>query len=122
MSKKHKNKKKEKKLIGIYRATENKFGFVQTIENDEDIFIPGKYVNGALDGDNVEIKIIKQKENSRKAEGKVLKVLERTKKEVIGIFQKSQNFGFVVPDDRKFGTDIFISKKILEKQKTMIKL
>ena len=117
MSKKRKYKKKEKKLIGIYRATENKFGFVQTTENDEDIFIPGKYVNGALDGDSVEIKIIKQKENSRKAEGKVLKVLERTKKEVIGIFQKSQNFGFVVPDDRKFGTDIFISKKDIGKAK-----
>ena len=118
MSKKRKNKKKEKKLIGIYRATEGVFGFVETTESDEDIFIPGKYVNGALDGDSVEIKIIKPKENSRKAEGKVLKVLERTKKEVIGIFQKSQNFGFVVPDDRKFGTDIFISKKDIGKAKS----
>ena len=27
------------------------------------------------------------------------------------MFQKSRSFGFVVPDDKKFGTDIFISKK-----------
>lgn len=30
---------------------------------------------------------------------------------VVGIFQKSKDFGFVVPDNKKFGTDIYISKK-----------
>ena len=29
----------------------------------------------------------------------------------VGVFQKNRNFGFVVPDDRKVNTDIFISKK-----------
>ena len=30
---------------------------------------------------------------------------------VVGIFQKNKNFGFVVPDNKSFETDIFISKK-----------
>lgn len=38
------------------------------------------------------------------------KIDENEKKIVVGIFQKSKNFGFVVPDDKKYGTDIFISK------------
>ena len=46
----------------------------------------------------------------RRAEGKVLKVLKRAKTEVVGIYEKSHGFGFVVPDDKKLGTDIFISK------------
>ena len=29
----------------------------------------------------------------------------------VGIFQNCKSFGFVVPDDRKFGTDIYIAKK-----------
>ena len=33
------------------------------------------------------------------------------KQTVVGIFQKSKNFGFVVPDNKSFETDIFIAKK-----------
>lgn len=37
---------------------------------------------------------------------------------LVGLFQKSRNFGFVVPDDKKIlGTDIFISKKDTMKAK-----
>ena len=37
--------------------------------------------------------------------------MEKPKETVVGIFQKSKNFGFVVPDNKSFETDIFISKK-----------
>ena len=77
----------------------------------EDAFIPPKSVNGALNGDKVRISIYKQKEGSRKAEAKIIKIIKREKETVVGIFQKSKNFGFVVPDDKKFLTDILISKK-----------
>ena len=33
------------------------------------------------------------------------------KKQIVGTYQKSRNFGFVVPDDKKLGTDIYVSKK-----------
>jgi len=49
--------------------------------------------------------------DGRKAEGKIIKVLKRAKTEVVGVYQKSHGFGFVVPDDRKLGTDIFIAQK-----------
>ena len=103
-------RKKDKGIIGTFRATEKKFGFVQISENEEDIFIPSKYINNALDGDTVRVKIYKQKEKDRKSEGKIEKIIKREIEEVIGIFEKSKNFGFVVPDNKKIGTDIFISK------------
>ena len=39
-----------------------------------------------------------------------MKVLERNKTEVVGLYRKSRSFGFVIPDDKKLGTDIYISK------------
>ena len=105
------SKKRKTKFTGIFRANEKGYGFVEFEEEElDDVFIPAKSVNGALNGDSVQINIYKQKTNDRKAEGKIVKVLKREKDTVVGIFQKSRNFGFVVPDDKKFDTDIFISK------------
>ena len=39
------------------------------------------------------------------------KIFELEKDTIIGTYQRSKNFGFVVPDDKKLGSDIFISKK-----------
>ena len=104
-------KKKKQRIIGVFRANEKGFGFVEFEDEDkDDIFVPSKFVNTALNGDTVEIKIIKEKQENKRAEAKVVKVLERDKETVVGIFQKSKSFGFVVPDDKKIGTDIFISK------------
>ena len=36
---------------------------------------------------------------------------EERKDTVVGIFQRSKNFGFVVPDNKSFETDIYIAKK-----------
>lgn len=103
-------KKKKQKIEGIFRANEKGFGFVEIENREEDLFIPPNSVNGALNGDIVHVVIYKQKEGTKRAEAKVVRIVKREKETVVGIFQKSKNFGFVVPDDKKFGTDIFISK------------
>ncbi len=116
-------KKKKQKIIGTFRANEKGFGFVELEEKEkEDIFIPSHFVNTALNGDTVEIKIIVAKKAEKRAEGKILKVLKREKELVVGTFQKSKNFGFVVPDDKKFNTDIFISKNNCQKAKNQDKV
>ena len=66
------------------------------------------------------------KEKDKKAEGKIVKIIRHEKDTVVGTFQKSRNFGFVVPDDKNFGTDIFISKsnwgKARNNHKVMVKI
>ncbi len=104
------SKKKKQKLEGTFKGNQRGYGFVQIENLEEEIFIPKGSTNGALDGDIVQIVIYKQKEGTKKAEAKVVKIVKREKETVVGIFQKSKNFGFVVPDDKKFSTDIFISK------------
>ena len=103
-------KKKKQRIEGIFRANEKGFGFVEIDPEEEDLFIPSGSANGALNGDTVQVVIFKPKEGTKRAEAKVVKILKREKETVVGIFQKSKNFGFVVPDNKKFGTDIFISK------------
>lgn len=57
--------------------------------------------------DTVEISVSPAVTGRRK-EGKVLHVLERGMKQVVCTYQLNKNFGFAVPDNPKFGSDIFI--------------
>ena len=110
--------KKNERIVGIFRATEKGFGFVELEDEDlDDVFIPPNSVGNALNGDTVQISIFKPKQGSRKAEAKITKILKRDRTEVVGIFQKSKNFGFVVPDDKSFNTDIFVNKKKIKEAK-----
>ena len=70
--------KKKEKLEGVFRANDKGFGFVEFEDDIEDVFIPPKSVNGALNGDKVRISIYKQKEGSRKAEAKIVKIIKKS--------------------------------------------
>lgn len=86
------------------------FGFVAPeAEGMDDIFVPPTATNGALNGDTVLVSISKLKSGDRR-EGEVIDIIERGSSRIVGEFQANKGFGFVVPDDKKFGTDIFISK------------
>ena len=94
----------------------------------EEIFIPKQYVNGALNEDVVEVNI-KSNDIARKGkklEGKIARIIRRGRETLVGTFQYNKNFGFVVPDDKRYGTDIFISKKHFGKarnnHKVMVKI
>lgn len=109
--------KKGKTREGIFRGSVKGYGFVKIDGTEEEVYISKDHTKGALNGDRVCIKILEEKQqNDFHQEGKVVEVLERERDTLVGIFQKSRNFGFVIPDDKKFGTDIYISKKIWEKQ------
>lgn len=96
---------------GKLQINERKFGFVKIENSDEEIYISGKNINNALNGDIVIVEIIDDSSKDGHKEGKIVSIFERDKKSIVGIFEKSKSFGFVIPDDKKFGSDIFISKK-----------
>ena len=96
---------------GIYRKNQKGFGFVKIEDQEDEIYISKENSKNALNGDRVLIEIIEEKNKVKKAEGKVVKILKHEKDTIVGRFENNKNFGFVVPDDKNFGTDIFISKK-----------
>lgn len=113
-------------IEGIYRKNSKGFGFVK-IENEEDeIYISKEDSMHALNGDKVIVKIMQEKERGKSTEGKIVKIRKHEKDTVVGIFQNNKNFGFVVPDDKSFGTDIFISKnnfgKARNNHKVLVKI
>lgn len=82
--------------------------YVVVDELDDDIFVENKNLNHALDGDQVEVFVFKKRE--KKSEGEVTSIIERFKDEYIGVLQKQEKFGFVVVQNPKMYTDIFVSK------------
>ena len=101
------SKSEEKKITGTFQAHPKGFGFVSVEGEKEDIFIPESETNGAMHMDTVEISV-SSAVTGRRREGKVLHVLERGMKQVVCTYQLNKNFGFAVPDNPKFGSDIFI--------------
>lgn len=96
---------------GTYRKNQKGFGFIKIENREDEIYVSKENSNNALNGDKVIVEIIEEKSKEKKAEGRILKIIKHEKDTVVGIFQNNKNFGFVVPDDKSFGTDIFISKK-----------
>ncbi len=119
-----KNRKNRYRLVektyydGIYRKNQKGFGFVRLENQEDEIYIARENSLDALNGDRVLIEIMEEENKVKSAEGKVVKILKHEKDTVVGIFQNNKNFGFVVPDDRNFGTDIFISKKDMGKARS----
>ena len=117
--------KKETK-IGIYKKNQKGFGFVKIEGQDEEIYISKENSLNALNGDTVDITIIEEGNKDKKQEGKIIKIIRHEKDTIVGTFQKNRNFGFVVPDDKNFGTDIFISKsnwgKARNNHKVLVKI
>ena len=101
-------KSQVKLLVGTFTSHPKGFGFVTIEDMDEDVFIPADKTLDAMHKDTVEIQVISGKAPGKRAEGVVTKIVERGMKTVVGTYESSKNFGFVVSDDPKFSKDIFI--------------
>lgn len=96
-------------IIGKISLTRGGFGFL--IRDDGDIFIPASSTEGALSGDTVMVALTRKGTDTERPEGRVISIIKRGSDLVVGTFQNSRNFGFVIPDDDKIPYDIFVSKK-----------
>ena len=112
---------------GIFQAHARGYGFVITEQETEDIFIPEEETGGAFQGDEVEVLLTKEpKEEGRRREGKIVRILKRGTVRLVGRYQAGKNYGFVLPDDRKFSQDVFIpegkSKGAVSGHKVVVEL
>lgn len=99
-------------ITGKLQAHAKGFGFlIPEIEGEKDVFIPSSFINGAMNGDRILVQITREDKNGKKREGEVIQVLERANTKIIGVYEDSKNFGFVIAEDTRISQDIFISKK-----------
>lgn len=95
-----------------YLEKSSSFGF-GIVENGDDIYITSENANSAMSGDDILVEIILPKEKLNKSrEGRVVKVLKRNTKTVIGRFLKDKSFGFVEPINKNI-KDIYIPKRYI---------
>lgn len=110
----------DKYVKGTLQGHAKGFGFVIPDDNifGTDIFISPADLMGAMDGDKVLVKIERKSGNNKSAEGEIIQILERKSQLIVGIYEDSRNFGFVVPDNKKIFRDIYIPKDGGERPKT----
>ena len=101
---------KGKLLTGVFTAHARGFGFVTVEGMEDDIFIPEQEVHGALHQDVVQI-VVKPGQSGKRREGSVKQILTRGTTQLVGIYQQSKNYGFVIPDNDRFARDVFIPKE-----------
>lgn len=95
-------------IVGVFESSRKSFGFVRIDGEEEDVFIAGKDTNGALHNDKVQIIITSEKKDGKRKEGRVIRILERGITTVVGTYEKSGKYGFVIPDNIRFSRDIYI--------------
>ncbi len=96
-------------VVGTLQGHPKGFGFlVPDDRRQEDIYIPAESFNGALNGDRVIVRL--QGKSGEKREGEIIRILKRANKQLVGRFEASKNFAFVVPDEARIPQDIFIPR------------
>ena len=99
-------------VIGTLEGHQKGYAFlIPDDKNLKDIFISPMDMNGAMHGDRVIVRPMKVLEDVKSPEGKVIRIIQRANEYVIGTFQKSKHFGFVIPDDKRISYDIFVPKE-----------
>ncbi|MCI6553628.1 MAG: ribonuclease R [Lachnospiraceae bacterium] len=100
----------ESLMTGIFISNARGFGFVEVEGREEDLFIPETRVNGAFHNDTVQARLLSGQRGKRQ-EAEIVRILNRGTRQVVGTYQASENFGFVLPDNSKFASDIFVPKE-----------
>ena len=109
-------------ITGVLEMNPRGFGFVRTLDEEDDIYIHRENIEAAMDGDRVLVSLIP----GGNREGRIVRVLERSKHEVIGTLEKSKKIFFVIPDNPRLVYDIIIPNHELKgahlKDKVVVKL
>lgn len=94
-------------LTGTFISNARGFGFVEVEGREQDLFIPAEYVNGAFHKDLVKVELL-ETSGGRRQEAKIVQILLHSITQIVGTYEKSKGFGFVIPDNEKIAADIFV--------------
>lgn len=99
-------------LTGTFLGNMKGFGFVEVEGAEEDFFVSEKDTLGAFHKDTVEIVPIPSRGGRRK-EAKVIRIVAHDIITLVGTYDSvpGKGYGFVIPDNQKLSSDIFVSKE-----------
>ncbi|MBL4861971.1 MAG: ribonuclease R [Crocinitomicaceae bacterium] len=98
---------------GVLQLTARGSGYVVVDDKDmSDIFVPHDKLYQSLDGDRVRVQITRKRKT--KLEGVIISLVERERTQFVGTLKVHDNFAFLIPDNSRVGTDLFIPKEKLK--------
>ena len=98
-------------IVGKLQVHAKGFGFILSeLEGYSDVFVASTDLGGAMHGDRVVGRIVRKSADGKKSEGEIIRIIDRANEEIVGTFESSKNFGFVVPDEKRINMDIYIPK------------
>ncbi|MEL6590040.1 MAG: ribonuclease R [Bacteroidota bacterium] len=123
---KYKYTQQHQYLTGKIQITRSGLGFL-LMEEEDDIFINPSNTNKALNGDTVKVKILSRRRREGKKEGEVVKIIERSRTEFVGIVSEEvKGMYFFIADDPSIATDFYIPTDKLngakDNEKVFVKL
>jgi ribonuclease R len=101
-------------VVGKLCVYREGFGFVDPIDGGRGVFVPGKNMSSAMNGDIVAVEIVKEFPDGRK-EGKVVSIIDRAVKKVVGRVEKHRRHCFVVPEDKRIRYDVLLTHEDCKK-------
>lgn len=90
----------------VFQANAKGFGFL-LMDDGHDLFVPASKTNGAFNGDTVQYHRVPDTDD----EAEIVCVKQRGMTSIVGTVDKEGGAIFVVPDDRRFISDVFVPKK-----------
>ena len=113
-------------VVGRLSLSSKGFGFVipenPLTEEESDLYIAQDDLKTAMHNDVVIARVNRQNLAGRSREGEIVRIVNRANKKIIGTFDASKNFGFVIPDDKRIGQDIFVARENFNKAKVGAKV
>ena len=114
-------------VAGRFQLSSKGFGFLipDNKGTKPDVFIPPRKSHGAMNNDRVMARIDSHAPG-RRPEGEIIRIIQRANTRVVGVFKRTLDFAFVVPDDKRIGSDIYILRRnfggVANNQKVLWKL
>ncbi len=94
--------------VGRLQVTRGGDGFVATEDRDEqDVFIPERHLGTAVEGDTVVARIEKRPPR-KNPQGRIIRVLRRAWSQVVGVYHRKRNYGFVTAQEPEIRMDLFV--------------
>jgi ribonuclease R len=94
-------------LEGRISVHRDGYGFVVPEKEGEDVFVPARYLGGAMDGDRVAVRVDARGRFGR-PEGRVLRVLEHAHSTIVGRFEFERRQGLVIPADPRLHRPVLV--------------
>ncbi len=108
---------KLKYVIGQVDHVNPSYAYVVPQGEEEDLWVKQEHLLGALHKDLVKVVVLEQGGEEKRAVGRVVEIIERSKVPIVGRLERHGRAAFVVPDGRRMHYDIFIEPEALKRAK-----